>query len=643
MKPPLMTPTDRRDALSAALDWIRRGFRPLPVKPRSKKAYNPDHPEGKEWQTLRVTEETAQKYFKDDSLNIGVLLGDDYGSADVDLDSLEAVRLAPSFLPDTGMKFGRASKRVSHCFYRVDPPIPSATFKDPTDRKVLLELRCRNKDGSVGHQTVVPPSIHESGEPIQFEPGFDAHPANVEAEPFLVSVKTLAGAALLARHWPEAGHGRHETMLALAGALQRGLWTEERAALFCLALYRAVPDHDAGAIARTEHEVRDTFRNAATGRATTGLPSLRQHFDERVVRQVLVWLQGAADEERRPSTDLILGERGSPRPLLANAVTLLRSHPAWRGVLAFDEFRQSLTAVKPTPWGYEGRWTDNEDGVATDWLQRHSGLYLKTHIVAEAVQLVGREASFDPVRHYLDSLAWDGTQRIASWLSLYLGAESSAFTMAVAERWLISAVARVCQPGCKADCVLILEGSQGLGKSRALAILGAPWFTDEIAEVGSKDSAMQLLGVWIVEIAELDSMTRPEVSRVKAFLSRSCDHFRPPYGRRVVEQPRRCVFAGTVNGTEYLRDETGNRRFWPVACSVARLEELQRDRDQIWAEAMHLYKQGSPWWFEEATLIGQAECEQAERLHRDPWHAVIENFISGRQDVSTTEDRKSVV
>jgi predicted P-loop ATPase len=148
---------------------------------------------------------------------------------------------------------------------------------------------------------------------------------------------------------------------------------------------------------------------------------------------------------------------------------------------------------------------------------------------------------------------------------------------------------------------------------------------------------MQLLGVWLVEIAELDSMTRTEVSRVKAFLSRSTDRFRPPYGRRIVEQPRRCVFAGTVNAFEYLRDETGNRRFWPVRCSVARLDELHRDRDQIWAEAVHEFKQGATWWLDGALLIQEAEQEQADRLQQDPWQENIETFVSTRDDVTIAE------
>ena len=621
--------------LEAALFWIDRSFSPVPVRFRSKKPYNPEDPQGRNWQELRVTAEAAPRYFNSAAQNIGVLLGDEYGSADVDLDCLEAVRVAPDFLHDTGMKFGRASKPASHWFYRIDPPVPSEKLTDPIDGQTLLELRCRDKDGSIGHQTVVPPSVHESGEQIRFEPGFDKHPANVDAAELQTAVRTVAAAALLARRWPDAGSGRHETMLALAGVLQRAGWIEESAVRFCLAIYRAVRNHDQGAITRTEHEVRDTFQNATAGRATTGVPRLRDHLDERVVRRALEWLR--VDTSPNWRSDIIVGERGNPRAVLANAITVLRAHDKWRGVLAFDQFSLATIAREPPPWGSKGPWSDHEALLAADWLQRHCGIHLHVNVVAEAVQVVARENGFDPVLKYLNDLRWDGIRRVDTWLSLYLGAESSWYTASVGERWLVSAVARAYRPGCKADCVLILEGPQGIGKSRALRTLAEPWFTDEIADFGSKDAAMQLLGVWVIEIAELESMTHSEVSRVKAFLSRSTDRFRPPYGRRLVEQPRRCVFAGTVNVEEYLKDETGNRRFWPVRCSVVRLDELHRDRDQIWAEVVHRFKEEASWWLDDAALVQEAAQEQAERLQPDPWRDAIQDFLATRDDVCIPE------
>jgi predicted P-loop ATPase len=189
-------------------------------------------------------------------------------------------------------------------------------------------------------------------------------------------------------------------------------------------------------------------------------------------------------------------------------------------------------------------------------------------------------------------------------------------------------VARIYKPGAKVDCCLILEGVQGLKKSTALRTLaGEQFFTDELADLGSKDAAMQTRGVWIIELAELDSMSRSEVGRTKAFMSRSLDRFRPPYGRTLIESPRQCVFAGSVNHSTYLRDETGGRRFWPVACTYAKIDDLARDRDQLWAEAVVRHREGSAWWLDTPELNRAAEREQMDRYEGDPWDELISLWL----------------
>lgn len=212
----------------------------------------------------------------------------------------------------------------------------------------------------------------------------------------------------------------------------------------------------------------------------------------------------------------------------------------------------------------------------------------------------------------------------------HLGAEDKPLNRAFAALWMISAIARVMRPGCKADHMLILEGPQGARKSTALKVLaGEDWFTDELGELGSKDTALQMRGVWIIEIAELDSIGRAEVERIKSFLTRTIDRYRPPYGRYVVEVPRQCVFAGTVNPDTYLRDETGNRRFWPLRCGTIDVDAIRRDRDQLWAEAFHLFEQGVTWWLP-PELKAAAEEEQEARYEVDPWEEVIRDWVSGR-------------
>jgi predicted P-loop ATPase len=222
-------------------------------------------------------------------------------------------------------------------------------------------------------------------------------------------------------------------------------------------------------------------------------------------------------------------------------------------------------------------------------------------------------------------------------MTQHLGAEPSGYAAAAGECWLISAIARVYQPGSKADCCLILEGRQGLRKSTALKTLADPWFTDEISDLGSKDAALQASGVWVIEIAELDSMKGPEIGKIKAFMSRSTDRFRPPYGKRLVQSPRQCIFAGTVNHSTYLRDETGGRRFWPVACTRIQIEELARDRDQLWAEAVARYRSGAIWWLDTVELNRQAADEQAARFEGGPWDGLIADWAADRDTVSLEE------
>ena len=159
-------------------------------------------------------------------------------------------------------------------------------------------------------------------------------------------------------------------------------------------------------------------------------------------------------------------------------------------------------------------------------------------------------------------------------------------------------------------------------------LAGEDWFTDELPDLGSKDAAMHMQGVWIIEIAELDAIGKAEVSRIKAFLTRTTDRFRPPYGRYTIEVPRQCVFAGTVNPDTYLRDETGNRRFWPVRCGTIDIDALARDRDQLWAEAVARFRAGAIWWIDTPELIAAATAEQEKRYQADAWDDLIERWLT---------------
>lgn len=315
----------------------------------------------------------------------------------------------------------------------------------------------------------------------------------------------------------------------------------------------------------------------------------------------------------------------------ANVITALSNDRAFAGAIVFDEFRQECMVMKPLPWSRRESvprpWTDVDDIRGAEWLQR-IGINVTPALVSRSIQAVASDIKIHPVRDYLASLRWDGISRLETWVLDFLGAEDTKLNRTFGALWMISAVARVMKPGTKCDHMLILEGPQGAKKSTALkTLVGAEFFTDELSEVGSKDAAMQVRGVWVIEIAELDAFSRAEVNRIKAFLTRTTDRFRPPYGRYVVSVERQCVFAGTVNHETYLRDETGNRRFWPVRCGEIDNDGLRLARDQLWAEAVERFKAGAIWWLTDTELIGAAREEQDARREPDAWDEKITSWL----------------
>jgi putative DNA primase/helicase len=324
---------------------------------------------------------------------------------------------------------------------------------------------------------------------------------------------------------------------------------------------------------------------------------------------------------------------GQPLALESNAIALLRAHPEIVGVFALDEFRQRPMLTRRPPWpcpdeSYPRPVRDADLGELLAWIQRQ-GVHLhgKTP-VRTALGAVIRDHTFHPVRDYLDGLVWDRTPRLDSWLTYYLGVEPiENYTGQAGRLWLISAVARIYKPGCLAKYVLILEGKQDLGKSTALAILGGDWFTDDMASLGSKDSQLQTGNAWIIELAELDSTRHADINQIKAFISRRIDSFRPPYGEHLIEQPRQCVLAGTVNPAgPYLHDETGAIRFWPVTATNIDLAALRDARDQLWAEAVSRYKAGERWWPSENFAPLDEQEGRSETAQFDPWFHQVQDW-----------------
>ena len=336
---------------------------------------------------------------------------------------------------------------------------------------------------------------------------------------------------------------------------------------------------------------------------------------------------------------LILNKHGVPFGNLRNVLHALHNAPEWKGVLAYDEFAERVITRRSPPWSDRTieQWADDHDTRACVWFQ-DQGIPVTVGVVGRGIQTIARENPVHPVRDYLNALRWDGTPRLDRFLTRYFGVEDSPYVRAVGSRFPISAVARVFEPGCQADHMLILEGPQGILKSSALRALADPWFTDRISRLGGKDSSMEVAGVWLIEMSELDALTTATTSAIKSFVTRQHERFRPPYGKHVINRRRQCIFAGSINPRGgYLKDATGARRFWPVTCGVIDLKALVRDRDQLWAEAVVRFKAHDPWWLETPELRALATAEQEARFEADAWMEKVNDWLVGRNDVSVGE------
>jgi hypothetical protein len=340
------------------------------------------------------------------------------------------------------------------------------------------------------------------------------------------------------------------------------------------------------------------------------------------------------DTEVWATLDLRPGKEGSP-PRAAdhnlNLSRILGTDPRWAGRIRRNLFTGAVEI--------DGRQlADDDETAAGVWFGEVYGVHPPTTRVHEVVSLVASRNVYHPVRDYLAGLTWDGTPRLHTWLAEYLGCPPDDTSAAIGTRWLIAAVARVQEPGCKVDEMLILKGAQGAGKSRSLRALCADpaWFSDTALPIGEKDAYQQLSGVWLYEIGELDSVRRTEWTAVKAFLSSQVDKYRASYGRNQVTVPRQVVFCGSTNEATFLGDSTGQRRFWVREIGRCKPEAVARDRDLLWAEALHLYRAGEQWHLtdKEAGMVA-ADTEQYRQI--DPWEDLVVAWCDGRSAVSTRE------
>lgn len=334
-------------------------------------------------------------------------------------------------------------------------------------------------------------------------------------------------------------------------------------------------------------------------------------------------------------TDLEYTKSGKLLCSIANIILILENDPALAGHIVHDLFTGMDSAKDGLPWNKNAnQWTDTDDANLRVWLEKHYDITGKEKI-ADALTAVLTRHSYHPIRDYLSGLTWDGVPRLDRIIIDYMGAEDSELNRAMSRKHFVAAVARVFNPGCKYDYCLIMSGAEGIGKSTLLRVMGGKWFNDSITTLEGKEGMEQLRRAWVVELGELSSIKRSDVEQVKAHLSKQVDIYRAAYARRVLEHPRQCVFCGTTNEALFLKGDTGNRRFWviPVVTELRKYrdwsEAIRRDRDQLWAEAVHYYKQGEPLYLSEE-LEAQAKQRQQDFNddNDDPIVAMLDKYLN---------------
>lgn len=442
---------------------------------------------------------------------------------------------------------------------------------------------------------------------------------------------------------------------SLAGALHNLGMTEDE--VFA-ALQKRNNDPNRRNVPLPTNEIMKTVRSICS-RDIRMPSSLRQALHETRLAQVKnlevikpnpLWVEG-----------LVAGKDGGPKNILANSEAALSHSPLFCNSLAFNELSCEVHLTRNIVDPISGNTISNltAGAVVNDQIVREmlavaqrliTEVTFTEEIFGSGVQLVAHRNKFHPVQDYLNGLEWKGGKLIDTWLIDHLGVEDDpdGYARAIGRRWLISAVNRALKPGCIANSMLIIEGPQDCGKSRALRTLaGADYFKDSPLDFRSKDIFGALKGVWVYEFAEFDQYKGHDVARIKSLLSSQVDTYRPPYARSDVKQPRGVIFAGTVNPDTYLTDDTGAKRFWPV--KVVRhtrknpidVDKLADARDQLWAEAVHEFYAGAPGFIDMPELINAHEKHAMERYDNDDvWAPLVHMYLDkmeGRKQLLTVD------
>lgn len=389
-------------------------------------------------------------------------------------------------------------------------------------------------------------------------------------------------------------------------------------------------DHDDGSEDKTGRD-RPSYKEMA--KFASEDPSVRMTLaSDTRARAVLDFESELPEADEDWEAKLVRSENGDVKPLITNAVLILENDPALQGI-RHNELSGAIEVKGNLPWKRPNKyWRDADEAQLYGWVADQYGVQFPENRFGKALAIVTDRRRFNPLRDYVRELPdWDGVARVDTLLVDYLGAENTEYVQTVTRKTLVGAIQRVLEPGCKFDTVLVLDGKPGIGKSTLLRKLGGKWFSDSLslADTRDKTAAEKLQGVWIMEIGEMQGTRKADVDVMKGFISRQVDEYRAAYGRVVERHPRTAIICGTTNSTTgFLRDATGNRRFWPVTVNgggrLSVWDMTEETRAQIWAEAMLLVAEGETSFLDADMEKEAAKAQQAALMYDEREGQVID-------------------
>lgn len=328
-----------------------------------------------------------------------------------------------------------------------------------------------------------------------------------------------------------------------------------------------------------------------------------------------------------------------PRGIRENVYFALQNDPRLRDLVRYNDFAQTIDRQRPAPWATKldtptGEWETLDDlRLAAYMASAHGVIVGNAEAVGQAVLMAAADARYNPLKEWLQNLVWDGTERLPYWLIDCVGAEDTEYIRKVSTYFLISMAARAFEPGCQMDYMLVLQGDQGRGKSSLMQVLAGEWFGAGSFRVGEKDSLLALQGRWMFNFGELDALNKTEDTAIKQFITERTDNVRPPYGKHVEKFPRTCVLTGDTNKTEFLKDPTGARRFWVVACGDVNLDAMRGMREQLLAEAVHRWRAGERRWPDRDEYERLFKPEEERWRQDDIWVQPLLRYVNSNVKV----------